>query len=234
MLAKPRGPRDDWHDAWTSAIAASGSRAERPGATARPRPELHATAPRRWSLDGRSARLRPGEAGDERRVRETVHVRFLLDTNLVEYGWRYGIGTEESTVAAIPDPPHARLARDLRALETLFSLAQRYGSLEFRVAPASLRELADSPAVDAEEVLAWARELALYAAPEDWRNESSSRRQAALFSDFVRAGDAVLIGETVRLGCSALLTCDYRLVRQGDRIRRVAGVGVMTPSGVEL
>jgi hypothetical protein len=64
-------------------------------------------------------------------------VRFLLDTNLVEYGWRFRIGTEESSVASMPDPPHARLARDLRVLETLFALAQRHGSLEFRVAPAS-------------------------------------------------------------------------------------------------
>jgi hypothetical protein len=161
-------------------------------------------------------------------------VRFLLDTNLVEYGWRYRIGTEESSVATIPDPPHARLARDLRALEALFALAQRYGSLEFRVAPASLRELADSPEVDADEVLAWAHELAAYAAPEDWRDDPSSRRQAGLFSDFVRPGDAVLIGEAVRLGCAGLLTCDYRLVRHGDHIRRVAGVEVMTPSDVEL
>lgn len=161
-------------------------------------------------------------------------MRFLLDTNLVEYGWRYRIGTEESSTATIPDPPHARLTRDLRALDTLFAVAQRYGSLEFRVAPASLRELADSPEVDADEVLAWARELAAYAAPVDWRDELSSRRQAALFTDFVRPGDAVLIGEAVRLGCAGLLTCDYRLVRQRDRIRRVAGVEVMTPSTVKV
>jgi hypothetical protein len=161
-------------------------------------------------------------------------VRFLLDTNLVEYGWRYRIGTEESSIATVLNPRHARLARDLRALETLFRLAQRYGSVEFRVAPASLRELADSPEVDADEVLAWARELAAYAAPGDWRDELSSRRQSTLFSDFVRPGDAVLIGEAVRLGCGGLLTCDYRLVRQRDRISRVAGVEVMTPSTVEL
>jgi hypothetical protein len=161
-------------------------------------------------------------------------VRFLLDTNLVEFGWRFRIGTEESSVASMPDPPHARLARDLRVLETLFALAQRHGSLEFRVAPASLRELNASPEIDADDVLAWARELAAYAAPGDWREESSSRREAALFSNFVRTGDAVLIGEAVRLGCEALLTCDYRLVRQRDRIRRVAGVKVMTPNTVEL
>jgi hypothetical protein len=119
-------------------------------------------------------------------------------------------------------------------LETLFALAQRYGSLEFRVAPASLRELADSPDVDADEVFAWARELAAYSAPENWHDELSSRSQAALFSDFVRPGDAVLIGEAIRLGCAELLTCDYRLVRQRDRIKRVAGVEVMTPSTVEV
>jgi hypothetical protein len=161
-------------------------------------------------------------------------MRFLLDTNLVEYGLRYRIGTEDSSIAAILDPPHTRLARDLRALETLAEPARRYGSLEFRVAPASLRELADSPEVDADEVLAWARELAAYAAPADWRDESSSRCEAALFSDFVRPGDAVLIGEAVRLECTGLLTCDYRLARQSDRIKRVAGVEVMTPSDVEL
>jgi hypothetical protein len=160
-------------------------------------------------------------------------VRFLLDTNLVEYGWRFQIGTEESFVATIADLPHARLARDLRALETLFGLAQRHGSLEFRVAAASLRELSDSSEIEADEVLAWARELAAYAAPEDWHDDSSSRREAALFADFVRPGDAVLIGEAVRLECAGLLTCDYRLARQSDRIRRVAGIEVITPSDME-
>jgi hypothetical protein len=86
--------------------------------------------------------------------------------------------------------------------------------------------------VDADDVFWWGRDLAGHDAPEDWFNEASSQRQAPLFADFVRPGDAVLVCEAVRLECDALLTCDYRLVRQKGRIRRVAGVDVLTPSDV--
>jgi hypothetical protein len=163
----------------------------------------------------------------------TSIVRLLLDTNLVEYAWRHRLGTEGSTAASVPVPPHGRLAADLRALDVLLALANRYGSLEFRVAPESLRELSRSPEADAADVLAWAHELVAYAAPHDWHDEASSHRQAPLFSDFARPGDAVLIGEAVRLSCDGLLTCDYRLVRHRARVRRVAGVDVLTPSDVE-
>jgi hypothetical protein len=156
--------------------------------------------------------------------------RHLLDTHIVEYGWRYRLGSEDSSAASLTDPSQARLAGDLQALDSLFELAQRYGSLEFRVAPESMRELARSAEVDAGEVIAWARDVALYAAPDDWRDDASSLRQAPLFDDFVRKGDRILIAEVVRLECDGLLTCDYRLHKKRERIKRVAGVTVLTPS----
>jgi hypothetical protein len=156
--------------------------------------------------------------------------RHLLDTQIVEYGWRYRIASEDTTVPAFADPSQARLSADLGALEELFELAQRYGALEFRVAPESLRELADSPEVDASDVMSWAQELAFYAAPDDWPHDASSRRQAPLFDDFVRPGDSILVAEVLRLECDGLLTCDYRLHRQRLRIKRVAGVSVLRPS----
>jgi hypothetical protein len=156
-------------------------------------------------------------------------VRYLLDTNLVELGWRYSLGSEDATAASLSGS-QARLESDLEALDRLLVLAQRYGSLEFRVAPQSLRELIESPEVDAEEILSWARHVASYTAPVGWNDDSSSRRHAPLFSDFVREGDAILVSEAVRLECDGLLTCDYRLVRQQARIARVAGVTVLTPS----
>jgi hypothetical protein len=155
----------------------------------------------------------------------------LLDTQIVEYGWRYHLGSEESSSGTLTDPSQARLAADLRALDTLFELAQ-HGALEFCVAPESLRELADSPEVDAGEVMSWARDIASYAAPDDWHDDESSIRQAPLFADFARPGDATLIAEAVRLGCATLVTCDYRLAREQTRarIKRIAGVDVVTPS----
>jgi hypothetical protein len=111
-------------------------------------------------------------------------------------------------------------------------VANRYGTPEFRVAPASLRELSRSRAVDAGDVLAWAREVAAYAAPDDWKEEWSSLRQAPVFADFVQPGDALLVADAVRLDCAALLTCDYRLVRQRQRIKRAAGVDLLTPSDI--
>ncbi len=74
----------------------------------------------------------------------------------------------------------------------LLDCFERIGdSLEFRVAPETLRELSRSPEADAADVLAWAHELVAYAAPHDWHDEASSHRQAPLFSDFARPGDAV-------------------------------------------
>jgi hypothetical protein len=119
-------------------------------------------------------------------------------------------------------------------MDTLFLLARRSGNPEFIVAPASLRELADSNDMDSEEVVDWAHDLAAYAAPDEWREEWPSLRQSSVLADFTRSGDAVLICEAVRLGCSALLTCDYRLVRQKQRIKAVAGVDVLTPSDVPV
>jgi hypothetical protein len=158
----------------------------------------------------------------------------MLDTNLVEYARRHQLGTENACVAAWSDPAHARLWGDLAALDRLLMLASRYGTPEFRVAPESLRELARSTAVDAGDVLAWARAVAAYAAHDDWSDEWSSVRQAPVFADFVRPGDAVLVAEAMRLNCGSLLTCDYRLVRQRQRISRVSGVDVLTPSDVLL
>jgi hypothetical protein len=109
--------------------------------------------------------------------------RHLLDTQIVEYGWRYRIGSEHSSTATLTDRRQARLADDLLALDTLFGLAQRYGSLAFRVAPQSMRELADSLETDAAEVMTWAREVVAYDAPDGWPDDASSRRQAPLFED---------------------------------------------------
>lgn len=163
-------------------------------------------------------------------------MRFLLDTNLVEHGWRYRLGSEDHEPASLDvleGSGQERLASDLRVLDTLFMRAQRTGSLEFIVAPESLRELADSTDPGAAEVLTWAQDLATYMAPEGWPDQGVSLRQSPVLADFVRPGDAVLICETNRLGCAGLLTCDYRLVRQKARIKRVAGVDVLTPSDVE-
>lgn len=162
-------------------------------------------------------------------------MRFLLDTNLVEHGWRYRLGSEdhEPALDMLDGSGQERLASDLRVLDTLFMRAQRTGSPEFIVAPESLRELADSTDAGAAEVLTWAQDLATYMAPEGWPDQGVSLRQSPVLADFARPGDAVLICETNRLGCAGLLTCDYRLFRQRARIKRVAGVDVLTPSDVE-
>jgi hypothetical protein len=62
--------------------------------------------------------------------------------------------------------------------------------------------------MEAAEVYKWAHELTAYAAPDDWREEWPSLRQSPVLADIARSGDAVLICEATRLGCSGLLTCD--------------------------
>jgi hypothetical protein len=57
-------------------------------------------------------------------VRPRMMLCHLLDTQIVEYGWRYHLGSEESSSGTLTDPLQARLAADLRALDTLFELAQ--------------------------------------------------------------------------------------------------------------
>ena len=159
-------------------------------------------------------------------------MRYLLDTNVVEHAWRYSLGSENvlaDPIDQLAATDQERLASDLRALHDLLERTHR-GAPEFIVAAASLRELAESNVLDADRVMAWAQELAEYAAPVEWAEEWSSLRESLVLLDFVRLGDAVLICETARLDCTAMLTCDYRLARQRHRIRRVSGVDVLTPS----
>lgn len=147
----------------------------------------------------------------------------LLDTNLVELTWRFGIGDEGfdllEHIAPLYRAGHNRLALDLLALEDLFGAA-RHAGLVFRVAPATIRELARSPEFDGREILNWGWELADYQAPHDWPQEESSLRTAGYFLRHRVSGtDAVLLGEMIRLGCHALLTCDYRRLRRRERLR---------------
>jgi hypothetical protein len=102
-------------------------------------------------------------------------------------------------------------------------------------APASLRELADSPEVDADEVLTWARELAEYAAPGGGATSyrAAARPRCSLTSSVpvTRCLSEGQSGSDAR-GCSPVT---IGLSGRGDRIRRVAGVEVViTPSKVEL
>lgn len=161
---------------------------------------------------------------------------FLLDTNAVEFIWKYGLATGGevdvlSEVADLYRLGQERLAADILALDDLVKMASR-GCPVFRVAPESLRELARSAEAEASDVCSWAWDLATYSAPRDWGGERRALLQAPVLHPHSTGADAVLLAETTRLGCDALVSCDYRLHRRERRIRALGPI-VLRPTEAE-
>jgi hypothetical protein len=165
---------------------------------------------------------------------ERRFVSYLLDTNLVIQSWRYQVGSEDFDYDRIDElyrSGQERLASDLVALHDLFAHSSERGWPIFCVAPATLREVGKSTERDRDAILRWAYELAEYDAPDDWREERISHLQAEVLHRPSHGVDSILLAEAGRLGCEALLTCDYRLHRRRDRIKRLGPI-VLRP--VEL
>ncbi len=159
---------------------------------------------------------------------------YLLDTNLVIQSWSYQVGSESFDCDRIDElyrTGQERLASDLVALHDLFAHSSERGWPIFCVAPATVREVGQSTERDAAAIIRWAYELAEYAAPDDWRQERISHFQAEVLHGHSRGVDSILLAEAGRLGCEALLTCDYRLHRRRNEINRLGPI-VLRP--VEL
>src|SRR5438128_745957 len=130
---------------------------------------------------------------------------YLLDTNLVIQSWRYTVGNEcfdGDRVELLYTKGQERLADDLFALHHLFVPVER-GYPIFRVAPATLRELAESDEEDADSIITWGEELADYQAPSDWSRERISTYQSEILHPHARGVDSILLVEAARLGCDA-------------------------------